>query len=141
MRRLTAVDDRDRHKNTSPTADRTHQVGDDRQETEDGTAERRRGGDDALELLVHGLLAVAGHDEALVLELLGDVARAGAGDLDPGLGEDCAGNEHVDDEDGGLQGVGESLSDAERRGPISCQSREEWKRTFVQRTCNKRYQR
>ena len=51
MRRLTAVDDRDRHKNTSPTADRTHQVGDDKQETEDGITERRCGGDDALELL------------------------------------------------------------------------------------------
>ena len=62
MRRLTAVDDRDRHENTSPTADRTHQVGDDRQETEDCTTERRRGGDDALELLVHRAFTVTSHD-------------------------------------------------------------------------------
>lgn len=57
------------------------------------------------------------HDKTLLLELLSNVAGRRSGDLDPGLGEDGAGNEHVDDEDSGLQGVGEGLSDAERRGP------------------------
>ena len=54
----------------------THQVGGDRQETEDGTAERRRGGDNALELLVHRTLTMSSHDHLLVLELFRDIARA-----------------------------------------------------------------
>ena len=89
MRRLTAVDDRDRHENTSPTADRTHQVGDNKQETEDGITERRCGGDDALELLVHRTLTVPSHDHLLVLEPLRDAARARAGHLNPRLRKDC----------------------------------------------------
>ena len=60
------------------------------------------------------------HDETLFLELLGDVAGRGAGDLDPCLGEDSAGNEHVYDEHGCLERVGQSLGDAQRRGPGSC---------------------
>ena len=60
---------------------------------------------------------MTGHDKTLLLELLSDIAGRRARDLDPGLGEDGAGDEHVDDEDSGLKGVGESLSDAERRGP------------------------
>jgi len=57
---------------------------------------------------------VAGHNESLVLELLGDVAGAGAGNLNPGLGEDSAGNEHVDDVDGGVDGVEKRFSEVER---------------------------
>ena len=60
---------------------------------------------------------MASHDESLFLELLGDVAGGGARNLDPGLGEDGAGDEHVDNKDGGLKGVGEGLGDAERRRP------------------------
>ncbi|KAJ6440062.1 tRNA isopentenyltransferase [Purpureocillium lavendulum] len=71
-------------------------------------------GDDALELLVHALVAVAGHDETLVLELLGDVAGAGARHLDPRLGEEGAGAEHVDDIGSGVDGVEERVLEVER---------------------------
>ena len=54
----------------------THQVGGDRQETEDGAAERRRSGDDALRFLVHRTLTVPSYEHLLVLELPRDVIRA-----------------------------------------------------------------
>lgn len=49
------------------------------------------------------------HDQTLVLELLGNVARAGAGNLDPGLGEDGTGSEHVGDVDEGVNRVDQSI--------------------------------
>jgi hypothetical protein len=64
---------------------------------------------------------VTSHDKTLLLKLLSDVAGRGARDFNPGLGKDSASNEHIDDEDGGLEGVGERLGDAERRGPGICQ--------------------
>ena len=124
MRKLTAIDDCDRHKNISPTADRTHQVGDDKQETEDGTAERRVGGDDALELLVHRTLTVTGHDHLLVLELLGNIARAAAGDLDPRLGEDGAGGRDERDVDNSVDGVEEDVLHVVRGRHVVCDTRD-----------------
>lgn len=62
---------------------------------------------------------MSSHDETLFLELLGDVTGRGAGDFDPGFGEDGTGHEHVDNEDSGFEGVGEGFSDAERRRPGS----------------------
>lgn len=55
--------------------------------------------------------------ETLLLELLSDITGRGAGDLDPGLGEDGAGDKHVGDEDGGLERVGDGLANAQGRGP------------------------
>lgn len=60
---------------------------------------------------------MSSHDETLFLELLGDITGRGTRDFDPGLGEDGTGDEHVDDEDGGLERVREGLGDAERWGP------------------------
>ena len=61
---------------------------------------------------------MAGHDETLVLELLGNIAGAGAGNLNPGLGEDGAGSEHVGDVDGSVDGVEESVLEVERRAHV-----------------------
>jgi hypothetical protein len=58
------------------------------------------------------------HYKTLFLELLGNIAGRGARDLDPGLGEDSAGDEHVYDEDSGLEGIRKRLGDAERGRPI-----------------------
>lgn len=57
---------------------------------------------------------MSSHDETLVLELLGDITRAGAGNLDPSLGEESAGTEHVDNVGSGVDGVEESLTEVER---------------------------
>jgi hypothetical protein len=115
-----SVDDGDGQKNTGTAAQCAEKIATNGQSTNAGTTESGGRGDDALELLVHGLLAVTGHDETLLLELLSDIARRGAGDLDPGLREDSASDEHVYDEDGGLERVGESLGDAKRRRPGLC---------------------
>jgi hypothetical protein len=48
---------------------------------------------------------MSGHDHLLVLELLGDLARTGTGDLDPGLGEDGAGRHDERDVKGGVKRV------------------------------------
>lgn len=54
------------------------------------------------------------HDKPLVLELLGYITGAGARNLNPCLGEESAGTEHVDDVDNGVDGVEESVLEVER---------------------------
>lgn len=66
---------------------------------------------------------MASHDESLVLELLGDVSWAGAGNLNPGLREDGAGDEHVGDVDSGVDGVEERLSEVQWRRHVVCDTR------------------
>ena len=105
---------RDSHENSSTASKSTHQVADNRKSTNAGTTESGGGRDNTLELAVHALVAVTGHDHTLLLELLGNVARAGARNLNPGLGESGACNEHVGGEDGGVDGVEESVGKVER---------------------------
>ena len=112
-----SVDNGDGQEDTGSTAQSSEKIAADGESTDASTAESGSGGDHPLEFLVHGLLAVTGHDKTLLLELLGNVTWGRTRDLDPGLGEDGAGDEHVDGEDGGLERVGKSLGDAERRGP------------------------
>ena len=50
-------------------------------------------GDDPLQFLVHTLLTMTRHDQPLFLELLGHVARTGARDFNPRLGEEGAGDQ------------------------------------------------
>lgn len=112
---------RDSQKNTSTAAQRTHQIADDGQQTNDGSTEGGSSRNDALELLVHALLTVTGHDKTLLFQLLSDIAGAGAGDFDPSLGEDGACDDHVCHEDSGLDGVEEGFGEVERRRPGSSQ--------------------
>jgi hypothetical protein len=58
----TGVNDGDGHEDTRARADRAHEVGRNREQTEDGAAKRGGGRDHALELLVHATLTVARHD-------------------------------------------------------------------------------
>jgi hypothetical protein len=105
---------RDGHENTSAAAKSAHQIADNRESTNAGTTESGGGRDDALELAVHALVAVTGHNHALLLELLGNITRAGARNLDPGLGEGGACDEHVGGEDSSVDGVEESIGKVER---------------------------
>ena len=109
---------RDSHENTSTASKSTHQVADNRESTNAGTTEGGGSRDDALELTVHALVTVTGHNHTLLLELLGDITRAGARNLDPGLGEDGAGGEHEGDVDDGVDGVEERGLDGVRRGHV-----------------------
>ena len=56
---------------------------------------------------------MASHDETLILELLGHISGAGAGNLNPGLGEDGTGGQHVDDVNNGVDGVNESIGEVQ----------------------------
>jgi hypothetical protein len=109
---------RDSHENSSTASKSTHQVADDRKSTNAGTTEGGSGRDNTLELTVHALVAVTGHDHTLLLELLGNIARAGTRNLDPGLGESGACDEHVGSEDSGVDGVEKSVGEVERRAHV-----------------------
>ncbi len=60
--KLTAIDNSDGHENTGAAADGTRQVGGDREEAENRSAECSRGRDNSLKLFIHRALAVSGHD-------------------------------------------------------------------------------
>ena len=106
---------RHRQQNPRPAAQRAHQIARDGERADARTAKRRGGGDDALQLLVHALLAMPRHHEPLLLELLGDIARRGAADLDPGLGKQRAGGQHEGDVDGAVQRVVQRRLEVQRR--------------------------
>jgi hypothetical protein len=120
LRKISSVEVNLRHgkQDTSTAAKSTEKIGRDGQTTNAGTTESGGGGDDTLELLVHALLTVAGHDETLVLQLLGNVTGGGAGDLNPGLGEESTGNEHESNVDSSVDGVEEGLLEVQRRGHV-----------------------
>lgn len=104
--------------NTSTATKSTEEVRGNRKSTNAGTAEGGGGGDDTLELLVHALLTVTGHHETLVLELLGNIAGSRARNLNPGLREESAGNEHEADVDRSVDGVDQGLLEVQRRGHV-----------------------
>jgi hypothetical protein len=102
-------------KDTSTAAKGTEKVRGHGETTNAGTTEGGSSGDNTLKLLVHALLTVTRHDETLVLELLSNVTGSGAGDLNPGLGEEGAGNEHESDVHSSVDGIEESLLEVKRR--------------------------
>ena len=109
---------RDSHEDTSTAAKSANKVTDNGESTNAGTTEGGGSRDNALELTVHALVTVTGHNHALLLELLGNITRAGARDFDPSLGEGGACNEHVGSEDGGVDGVKKSIGKVERRAHV-----------------------
>jgi len=109
---------RDSHKNTGTASKSTHQVADNRKSTDAGATEGGSSRNNTLELTVHALVTVTGHDHTLLLELLGDVTRAGARNLNPGLGESGACNKHVGGEDGGVNRVEKSIGKVEWRAHV-----------------------
>ena len=58
------------------------------------------------------------HEHLLLLELLGDIARRGAGDLDPGLGEQGARAEHEGEVEDGVKRVRRDVPEAGGRGDV-----------------------
>lgn len=106
------VDDGGAQQDTGTGANGANEIGKDRDGAQNGTTKGGSGGDDTLQLLVHGGITMASHDHVLVLELLGNVAGGGARDLNPGLGQEGAGSQHEGDVDDGVDGVQEGLSDA-----------------------------
>lgn len=64
------------------------------------------------------------HDETLILELLGDIAGAGARHLNPSLGEDGASSEHVGNVDSSVDGVQESVLEVQGRRHVVDETRD-----------------
>ena len=64
------------------------------------------------------------HNEPLVLKLLRDISWARAGNLNPSLREDRACNQHVDNVDGSVNGVEESVSEVQWRRHVVCETRD-----------------
>jgi len=71
----------------------------------------------------------------LVAELLGDVTGRGAGDLDPGLGEESTSGEDEDDVDDGVERIEEDLGDRLRGGDVVCNAAN-WDRVSGTRSLN-----
>lgn len=111
----TLIDLRDGKQNSGTTAQGSKEVRGNGQGTNAGTAKGSGSRDNTLELPVHALFTVTGHNQTLILELLGNIARSGAGNFNPGLGEESAGNKHEGHVDSGVNGVQESLLEVERR--------------------------
>lgn len=104
---------RDSHENTGTRTKSAYKVACDREGTDAGTTKGRGGRNNTLELTVHALVTVTGHNETLLLELLSNISRAGARNLDPCLGKSGASKKHVSDEHSGVDGIEESVCDVE----------------------------
>lgn len=68
-----SVNDSYGKENTSTATESAEKVAANRQSSNAGTTEGGRSGDDALKLLVHGLLTVTSHNQTLLLELLSNI--------------------------------------------------------------------
>ena len=117
----TSVNDSDGHQDPRSAAERAHHVGRDTEQAQDGPAKRRGSGNDALQFLVHASLAVTGNDHALVLQLLGDLSRTRAGDLDPRFGKDGTGGDDEGNVDDGMERVHQRRCDGARGRDVVCQ--------------------
>ncbi len=128
-----SVDNSNSQKDTSSRAKSTHQIRSNREGTNASTTESGRSWNNALQLLVHALLAVTSHDKSLVLKLLSNIAWGGARNLNPSLGEDGAGNQHVGDVDGGVDRVEERIGEVQWWRHVVCDTRgsEELSRTLL----------
>lgn len=115
---------RDGKQDTGTTSQGAHKIACNTERTDTGTTKRCSSGNDTLEFFVHRLFTVSGHNEALFLELFGDIAGARAGNFNPCLREDSAGNEHVRDVDGSMDWIQECFGEVEWRRHVVGYSRD-----------------
>src|SRR5271155_5667712 len=106
---------RDRKENPCSASQRTKHITSHRQSTNTGTPKCSRRGDNSLQLFVHTLLAMAGHDKTLVLELLRDVSRCRARNLNPCFREQSAGNDDKQYVYNGVDRVEQRVGEVQRR--------------------------
>mmetsp|Transcript_12501 Transcript_12501/g.40927 ORF Transcript_12501/g.40927 Transcript_12501/m.40927 type:complete len:317 (-) Transcript_12501:796-1746(-) len=102
---VVLIDDGDGEEYAGAGADGAEEVGDDGEGADAHAAEGGGGWDVAVEDVDDGVVPEALHNHLLIAELLGDVARGRAGDLDPHGGEDGAGGEDEDEVEDGVEGV------------------------------------
>jgi len=112
------VDGGDGEEDTGTRADGTHKVSSDGESTDAETTEGGGGGDVAVEVGDGGFVTVTFDHHVLVLELFGDVLGGGAGDVDPGLGEEGARAEDEDDVDEGVEGISADFAEGGGRRDV-----------------------
>lgn len=120
------VNNRDRQQDPRSAPQRADQIRRDTQQPNHRSSKDGRRRNDPLELPVHASIPVPigrGEDHALLLELLGDVSGARAGDFDPGFGEEGAGGEHKDDIEGGVDRIEDDGGEGTGRGHVVAEAR------------------
>lgn len=110
---VVSLDGGDGDKDCSAASQGAKNIRKNSNETNDGTANRGSDRNDAAELLCNRDITVSNNHNSLSLEHLGNVARARARDLSPGLGKDGRGNDDKDSVEDGLERVPEGLEDVE----------------------------
>lgn len=115
-------DDGDGEEDTSTGTDSTHKVSNDGQSTNAHTTESSGDRDIALEDDDGGLFAVTLDDHVLIAELLSNIARRRARDLNPSLGEESASNEDEGEVEDSMERIIEDLSKGVRRRDIVSQT-------------------
>jgi len=112
---VVLVDDRDGEEDTSTRADGAHEICDDGEGTDAHTTESGGGGDVLVEDRDDGFFTVALHDHLLVAQLLGDVTRGGARDVNPHAGQRTAKAEHERDVEDGVKRINPQIAQAAGR--------------------------
>jgi len=112
------VDDRDCEQNTSTRADRTEEIGDNRQSTDAHATKGGGNGDVSVEFLLNLDVAVALDDHLLLLELSRNVSGGRTRNFDPSLREEGASREHEGDIEDGVKRVGRYVGQRGRRGDV-----------------------
>lgn len=120
LRRDLKVPINDSHgqQDPGPAPQRPQHIARDGQRTDDRTAERSSSGDHALQFFVHALLAMARHNETLILELLGDITGRGARDFNPCLRENSTRHDDERDVHDRVDGVEEGVGEIQRWGHV-----------------------
>ena len=116
------IDDGDGEEDTRSAANGAQEVGEHGERANAQASEGGRRRNVAVELVDHGLIAVAAHDHLLLLELLGDVLGARAAHVYPRLGEEGARAEHEDDVEHGVDGIVDHRLEVLRRREIVAQA-------------------
>ena len=115
---IVRVDDGNSEEDTSSRTDGTDEVGEDGEGTDAHSSEGGSSGDVSLEHGVHVLVSDFVNEVALVSEVTGDVINSGSGDLNPGLGEEGAGNQDEGDVEDSMEGISGDFEDIPGRGDV-----------------------
>jgi hypothetical protein len=104
--------------NTSSGSDGAHQIGSNGKGSNAQATEGSGSGDVTVEGLSGALVTVTANDHLLVLELLGNILRAGARNIDPGLGEQGARSQDEGDVENSVERIREHITETAWGGDV-----------------------
>jgi hypothetical protein len=117
---VSLVDGGNSQQNTSSRADSTEEISRDGKSTDAETTEGGSGGDVTVQGLLEGVVVVTvtTNNETLLLQTTSNISGAGAGDIDPGLGEESASAENEGNIDETMDRISEEGRESTGRGDI-----------------------